>query len=123
MEKIVNNRLLKVAYELLDIYKELNYDYYHPEKIIKLKQNIRQYTQRKTDRRILHGDFDGYVELISCPGWVETDEDAEEWFVAKEYRPIVYSSYDCTGRLFTCWHKCKERNGKWICYHCVCADV
>lgn len=123
MEKIINDHLLKIGYELLNIYKEMNYSYYYPEKINELKRNIRQYVHRETDRRILHGDCDGYTLLIQCPDWVKTEENAEEWFNDNEYISCGWSPYDCTGQLFTNWYSCKERNGKWICYHSIGIDV
>lgn len=97
------------------------------EEIIKCKKAIRKEIKRKEnetkDRRIIKGDWDGYLVKIYCPEWVQTMEDAEEWFDEFERIEMIYYPWDCTGQLFTSWHSIFCVNGKWICYHDVAMDV
>lgn len=87
--------------------------------IIELKRSIRAYQHKASDRRLIQCDYDGYVELVEVPNV----SDPEAWFDDNElltYRP---SAYDCTGQLFTVWHKFFRRNGRMMMYHRVAADV
>lgn len=87
--------------------------------IIELKRSIRAYQHKASDRRCIQCDYDGYVELVEVPDV----SDLEAWFDDNErltYRP---SAYDCTGQLFTVWHKFFRRNGHMMMYHRVAADV
>lgn len=85
-----------------------------------LKQAIRAYNRRKSDRRIISGDYDGYIELIEVPQGI-TDVDA--WFDDNERLICTPSIYDCTGQAFTMWYKAVNRGGKWFVYHKVGFDV
>ena len=97
------------------------------EEIIKCKKAIRKEIKREEDetkdRRIIKGDWDSYLVKIYCPEWVQTMEDAEEWFNEFERIEMIYYPWDCTGQLFTSWHWIFCVNGKWICYHDVAMDV
>ena len=88
-----------------------------------LKSQVRGYNKKVSDRRLVGGDYDRAVYLIECPDWVIDRATAERWFSGQERVDIQPSQYDCTGRWFTSWHKVFERHGKWMCYHCMCADV
>ena len=97
------------------------------EEIIKCKKAIRKEIKREEDRtkdrRIIKGDWDFYLVKIYCPEWIETMEDAEEWFNDCERIEMIYYPWDCTGQWFTSWHRIFCVNGKWICYHDVAMDV
>lgn len=97
------------------------------EEIIKCKKAIRKEIKREEDetkdRRIIKGDYDSYLVKIYCPEWIETMEDAEEWFDDCERIEMFYYPWDCTGQLFTSWHRIFCVNGKWVCYHSVAMDV
>ena len=96
------------------------------ERIIKCKKAIREKNRKEDenkDRVMVKGDWDGYLVKIYCPEWIETMEDAEEWFDDCERIEMVYYPWDCTGQLFTSWHRIFCVNGKWICYHDVSMDV
>ena len=96
------------------------------EHIIKIKKAIREKNRKEDetkDRRIIKGDWDGYLVKIYCPEWVQTMEDAEEWFDEFERIEMIYYPWDCTGQWFTSWHRIFCVNGKWICYHDVAMDV
>lgn len=91
---------------------------------IDAKRAIREYlTQDNTRGNIIRSDYDGYVELVEMPEDITNAEQAEGWFeyhLEKEYVP---SAYDCTGQLFTVWHKIFIRRGRYHVYHCVGIDV
>ena len=88
--------------------------------IKKLKQAIRGYNHRKTDRRYMKGDIDGFIELIDVPQGV-TDIDA--WFDENESLVCMPSQYDCTGQAFTQWYKIVKRAGGYKIYHSIGFDV
>lgn len=88
--------------------------------ILDLKQSIREYNHRKTDRRIITGDCDGVLELVDVPQGV-TDIDA--WFDENERRVCMPSMYDCTGQAFTEWYKIVKRAGGYKVYHMIGYDV
>ena len=100
------------------------------EHIADLKRAIRTYNHRQekllAEPEYLVKDYgiDGYVIRFPLPAWVETEEDAEEYFreeLELHYRP---SMYDCTGQLFTSWHKIyRKPDGSWWCYHSIACDV
>lgn len=85
-----------------------------------LKQAIREYNHRKTDRRVITGDYNGYIELIEVPQDI-TDVDA--WFEDNERLICMPSMYDCTGQRFTQWYKVIKRQGRYMVYHSVGIDV
>ena len=89
------------------------------------KQAIRRYFKTQDETRHIIKDYgiDGYIELVEFPKHVSSREDAEDYF--NEMELIVYrpSAYDCTGQLFTGWHRLFERRDSWWCYHRVCCDV
>ena len=96
------------------------------EHIIKNKRAIREKNRKENeikDRRIIKGDWDGYLVKIYCPEWIETMEDAEEWFDDCERIEMIHYPWDCTGQWFTSWHSIFCVNEKWICYHSVAMDV
>lgn len=98
---------------------------YSEKQIVKYKKAIREKLKKDDikDRVMVKGDWDGYLVKIYCPDWVETMEDAEEWFDDYERIEMIYYPWDCTGQLFTCWYRIFNVNGKWICYHDVALDV
>lgn len=109
---------LKFAYEILRMCP-------NSDRSPELKREIRRYLREHndSDRRVVKGEWDSYVLLITLPEFIESAEEANEWFMAKEYIESYYTYYDCTGRLFTCWYKIFQRNGRWMAYHRVNADV
>lgn len=94
--------------------------------IRKLKQDIRRQLKKGVadGRRIVKDDgIDGYIELITLPGFIKSMESAEEYFENEIRIEPCYSIYDCTGKPFTSWEKIFERNGRFMAYHRVCFDV
>lgn len=85
-----------------------------------LKQSIREYNHRKTDRRIITGDYDSVLVLVDVPQGV-TDIDA--WFDENERLVYMPSMYDCTGQAFTEWYKVVKRAGGYKVYHMIGYDV
>lgn len=112
--KVINDIYSKAKmekpYDLLDAYK----------------RGIRDYFKRKDaklERRIIHADCDGYVELLQLPEEVKTLEIAKTWFDVNERRVCRPSMHDCTGQRFTGGTKFVKRNGRWWVYHTVYLDV
>ena len=85
-----------------------------------LKQSIREYNHRKTDRRIITGDCDSVLVLVDVPQGV-TDIDA--WFDENERCVYMPSMYDCTGQAFTEWYKIVKRADGYKVYHSIGYDV
>lgn len=93
------------------------------EKRAALKREIRAYTNRKTDRRIIRSDYDGAVVLINIPEGIDTREEAEEWFDAEERITYRDRGYDCTGQAFTSGHHIGKLGDKLVCWHRISNDV
>lgn len=89
--------------------------------IIDQKRKIRKVVNKIPDRRYIRSDLDSYIELIYLPKEITSEEIAEEYFDAYERREI-HSAYDCTGKLFTVWHKVCKFGNRWYCYHCIAID-
>ena len=90
----------------------------HADKVvIEIKQEIRL-RNRPTESRIIAtwGDWDGWMEVVACPAWVKTKEDAEEFFYEELDLPPIRSAYDCTGKTFVSWYKVGKRCGQWVVY-------
>lgn len=90
-----------------------------------IKRALRRFYHRdRSGRRLVSSnDIDSYTLLVTCPEWVKTEEDAEEWFEEEERMECIPSLYDCTGQHFSCGHKVFQRNGKWMCYHHIAVDI
>ena len=88
--------------------------------ILDLKAAIREYNHRKTNRRIITGDYDSVLELVDVPQGV-TDIDA--WFDENERCVCMPSMYDCTGQAFTQWYKVVKRADGYKVYHSIGYDV
>ena len=107
---IYNKEKMKKPKDLLDAYK----------------RGIRDYFKRKDaelKRKIIHADYDEYIELLQLPEEVKTLEIAKTWFDVNERRVCRLSMYDCTGQRFTGGTTFVERNGRWWVYHTVYLDV
>ena len=97
------------------------------DKISEMKKQLRAENRAKmknNNRKVIKDyGIDGFIELIQLPEEIKTKEDAVDWFEYNEYREMRPCAYDCTGQLFTGWFKIFQRNGRFIAYHCVNADV
>ena len=127
---IANNADLKVAYEELIFWENdprLKDNALINDRIIKLKERIRDYFRRINQRtgRLVKWDPDGDGEiwLEELPETIKTEQAAEDWFLYHKYREATPSPYDCTGQLFTAWYKIFKRNEKYVVYHRICRDV
>ena len=124
---------LKVAYEILSIYKELLSECGEldpekmksvKEKIADQKREIRKFHKKRSDRKIVKDDgMDGYVILIELPETLGNMQDAEEYFEERETISAVPSIFDCTGQAFTSGFKVFKRRDKFMAYHSECFDV
>lgn len=124
---------LREAYEHLRVMEGireefLRHGYAVPEKadnrIREMKRDIREFTRRESDRvAISDSGIDGCVFRISCPEWVETEADAEEWFDSCERIGYRDRGWDCTGQAFTAWYHIGKLAGRMVCWHRVAYDV
>lgn len=92
------------------------------------KRALREYLRDDNDmdniHKIIKSDYDECIELVILgTDTGETETEAEAYFLETEYIPMVYSAYDCTGRMFTEWYKIFKRRGCWMAYHCVGRDI
>ncbi len=122
-----NREDLKDAYIMIQALTELIPEAKKTDKcketIIKYKQAVRAYHHKQDDKvRIIKGDFDGYVELIEFPEWMDY-HDAKIAF--EEFHELIAypSQYDCTGQRFTMGAKFFMRRDHYFCYHSVGLDV
>ena len=109
---------LRLAYNILRNFDGGSNDWYAD-----LKREIRAYTGRTSDRRVIDDRGDSAVMLITLPDWIKSAEMAQEYFEHYEYREYLPSMYDCTGQLFTNWFKIVERGGRFVAYHSISMDV
>ena len=118
----VNNKVdLRLAWWAIKFWKELK-----PESAVEIKKNIRSYYKEQNEHKKYHldkGDYDRYILLVTLPEWIETEDEAHEYFDACEYMKYYPSQYDCTGQHFTQWYRIFKRNGRWMAYHCICVDI
>ena len=127
MEKTIRNKEdLRDAWimvkALTDLIPEMKKTDRCKQDIIDYKKAIRAYNKIKSDVRFIGGDYDGYVELIEFPEWMDIKE-ARQCF--SEFHELHYypSPYDCTGQRFTTGTKFFIRHDRVYCYHSVGADV
>ena len=92
--------------------------------VIRLKRAIRKYQNAPLDEtRVIESDFDNTTVLLPLPDWLETKEEADEYFREAEYIELIPCAWDCTGRQFTSWYKVFKRRGRFWAYHHICLDV
>lgn len=94
------------------------------EKKHELRKNRREFYNWGAERHVVKQfGIDGYIELIELPDTIKTADEAERYFMENEYVPAPNSAYDCTGRLFSGFHKIFLRRGRYMAYHRICFDV
>ena len=130
---IRNKKDLEFAYMAIEIFKDLVNRQPNVDAKLELKRNnyikdrkkeIREFNKRKRDRRFIKDyGIDGYIELVELPEYLDTKEEAKEYFEEEEWIHCPLTAYDCTGRPFTGWVKIFQRRGKWMAYHRVEFDV
>ena len=118
---IRNHRDLSAAYELLNFARKNGYEKHFAD----LKKEIRAYNNRPANPERIIRDYgiDGFISLFPLPTYLESVEDATEYFEECEYIHCPASVYDCTGHAFTSWYKIFSRNGQFWAYHSVGFDV
>ena len=123
---ITSYNQLEVAYEVLLLYtnnKKNNKPY-----VIELKKAIRNFHKRQEEKtkdiiNVFDSDYDGYTKLQALPEYIETFEEAKEYFEEYLYIPVYRTYYDCTGKPLTSWHKICKRNNRFYVYHRINYDV
>lgn len=122
MFPIRNESDLRTAYDYLQIHRELGSPL---DKQSDIKRAIRNYlhTERLMSKIVKDYGIDGYVLLMDLPDFLETQEDAEEYFKQRHVMRSIPSMYDCTGQAFTSGYKIFKRRDRFFAYHSVCFDV
>ena len=125
--QVRNSNDLKIAYEILNVYKEIpvcEKSENLMKRIAEQKREIRRFHKKSTDRRIVKDyGIDGYVLLIELPEKLENVQEAEEYFEECETISAAPSMFDCTGQAFTSWFKVFRRRGRFFAYHSIGFDV
>lgn len=121
--RIANQHDLRVAYEILAIWKEMGKA--TCEAATALKREIREFSAIPARRFICDEGIDGYIEIERLPDWTNdlSKEDVTAWFEECRTIPAPCSPYDCTGAAFTNWFKLARRQGCWYVFHSVSFDV
>lgn len=100
-----------------------------PEKIesriVEMKRQLRARSKRVDDRQIVRDNGpDDVIVKFPLPEYIETRQDAVEYFKEYEYIRMIPSAYDCTGQRFTAWYKLFQKpDGRFWAYHCIGMDV
>ena len=127
MSKIRNAKDLRITYSICRYMEQQLDGFDDPQKasnaIAKMKREIREYTHRETNRRIVkEGSPDYCIELITLPKEITTLEKAEEYFYENYYMECPNSYYDCTGYLFTEWSIVFQKSDGFYVWHCIGRD-
>ena len=122
---------LRTAYENLSLWKYLR-SMTPPdklelvdEKILRYKRRIREYhkhSDNEPEHRFLSHDYDYGVEIVILPGDL-TREQVDKYYDLNMHRECMPSMYDCTGQIFTVWHRVVRTGAGWKIYHGLAMDV
>ena len=90
-------------------------------KIIDMKRQLRANSKHVDDRHTVRDNgIDGFIDKFPLPEYIETRQDADEYFNEYEYIRMIPSAYDCTGQRFTGWYKIFQKpDGRFWAYHCI----
>jgi len=89
-----------------------------------LKRAIRKYENKPLDeKRVIDESFDAVTLVYPLPDFLESYDDADEYFQTDEYITAPPCAWDCTGARFTSWYKIFVRDRRYWCYHRICRDV
>lgn len=123
MTYVTNKQEYTVAWELLR-YHMFERTCKDDRKIIRLKQMIRKFQNKPvSEKRVFNADFDGMTLVYPLPEWLESADEADEYFRTDEFIDAPCCAWDCTGKQFTAWYKIFKRAGRFWCYHRICLDV
>lgn len=127
---IRNDHDLRVAYEILAILADKPLPMTVPadaklaDHIKRIKRTIRDYRDRtRSQAQIVRNDGDSMVVVLPLPAALESEIDAQAYFLDNYFQEAVPSMYDCTGQIFTTWYKIFKRRGQFWAYHATAMDV
>ena len=122
---------LRAAYENLSLWKYLR-SMAPPdklelvdEKILRYKRRIRKYhkhSDNEPEHHFLSHDYDYGVEVVILPADL-TREQVDKYYDLNMHRERMNSMYDCTGQIFTVWHRVVRTGAGWKIYHGLAMDV
>lgn len=132
--QVTSPRDLRAAYNVLLDYADLEAKGVEPKSregvksfLADLKRDIRLYYKRHnrpSPETLVWAKDESMTVRFKLPDWIETREQAEDYFedcIRMECRP---SMYDCTGQIFTTgYHIAQWRGGEWWCWHSIAMDV
>ena len=123
MFNIRNYDDLRLAYMILEL--DAEHGERRKEHADNLKRKMRKFCNAPlSEKRIVSDNgIDGYIVLYPLPEYIQTAEEAKEYFNQYEYIEMTYSAYDCTGKAFTSWYKIFNRNNRFFVYHSIGFDV
>ena len=126
--KVNSKRDYKEAYEFIGFLEDWNKELKSESVklyIINTKRNMRKYASTySTDRIVKDYGIDGYIKLIQLPDFIQTLDEAKEYFDENLYiHHVPDLLYDCTGESFTSWFYVFKRRNKYYAYHSIGFDV
>lgn len=97
------------------------------ERIVEIKRALRKWHRRGTTdpetKMVWSDDDSSYMLLHRLPEYIQTRDEAEEYFDSELRRVYQWGPYDCTGQHFTRDHLCFQRQGRWMAYHQISVDI
>lgn len=130
MYSVNNIKQLGTAYILLRYYEAgLSVHTKDRELIVEnakeVKRAIRKYVgQPASESRIVKDNgIDGYIVRFPLPESIQTEGEANDYFMAHCFIEARQSAYDCTGQAFTSWYRIVKMQGRFFAYHDVTYDV
>ena len=123
MITITNNQEYTVMRQYLRYLSHVN-GIKNSEHFKQVKKAIRKYEHQPiSEKRVFNADFDAMTLVYPLPEWLESADEADEYFRTDEFIEAPRCAWDCTGQQFTAWYKIFKRAGRFWCYHRICRDV
>lgn len=122
---------LKNAYVLLNCFRRLVKEEVTDSKaayvLFQIKRAIRSFYKKEQAERemrlVKSYGIDGFIVLTELPEFLQSVEEAREYFEKEKMLICKPSAHDCTGQSFTVGYKIVERQGKLWVYHHVGYDI
>lgn len=95
--------------------------------LFQIKRAIRSFHKKEKAERemrlVKSYGIDGFIMLTELPDFLQSVEEAREYFEKEKMLVCKPSAHDCTGQSFTVGYKIVERQGKFWAFHHVGHDV
>lgn len=124
MITITNKQEYTVARQYLRHLQTYVHGIKNTEHFKQLKRAIRKYENNPIDeKRVIDESFDAVTLVYPLPDFLDSFDEADEYFRTDEFIEAPCCAWDCTGKQFTAWYKIFKRAGRFWCYHRICVDV